>query len=119
MDEAADAAAAPRPAKNWNRALTDALVAEGLSEPDAVDQIERVLGAIAGVIVAGKTVRLPAVGTIKPNRKRKYVPGTRERQMREEVRAALKSDVLLKGDPFEVEPREKAKVSISPMRYLS
>ena len=97
--------------KNPNRALTDVLVAGGMSEEDAIDQVERVLAAIVPALVAGKSVRLPGVGDLKPKRERVYVPGSCDRQKREECRVSMRRGTVWKGDPYAAEPPEKSSLT--------
>lgn len=97
--------------KRPNRALIDLLVADGLPEEDAAAQVERVLAAIAPALIAGKPVRLPDVGDLRPKRKRSYVPGSCDRQAREECRVSLRSGAIWKGEPYACEPPEKSKLT--------
>lgn len=97
--------------KRQNGALVDLLVAGGLSEHDAAEQVERVLGAIGPALVAGKPVRLPDVGDLRPKRKRVYVPGSCDRQARDECRVSLRSGAIWKGEPYACEPPEKSKLT--------
>lgn len=94
-----------------NRALIEALVASGMSEEDAAEQVERVLGAIVPVLVAGKPVHLTGLGDLRPKRKRAYVPGSCDRQPREECRVSLRSGAVWTGEPYACEPPEKSKLS--------
>ena len=94
-----------------NRPLIEALVADGMSEEDAAAQIERVLGAIGCVLIAGKPVHLTGVGDLRPKRKRAYVPGSCDRQARDECRVSLRSGAIWKGEPFACEPPEKSKLT--------
>jgi len=104
--------------KNPNRNMTDALVAAGIPEPEAIDQVERVLGAIAGVLITGKAVRLPGVGDLRAKRKRVYVPGSCQRKAREECRAQLRAGIIEQGEAYDVEPPEKSKMSYINPRAL-
>lgn len=96
---------------NPNKSVTDVLVAAGLSEEEAIEQAERVLGAIPQALIAGKPVRLPGVGDLRPKRGRYYVPGACQRKAREECRVKLRTGAIWKGDPYDVDPPEKSKIS--------
>lgn len=105
--------------KNMNRGLTAALVAAGLSEEEALEQIDRVLGAIPVALAAGQNVRLPGVSDLRPKRKWVYVPGSCDRKKREEVRVSMRACAVWKGEPRDCDPPEKGKVSIAPMRRMA
>jgi hypothetical protein len=104
---------------NPNRMVTDALVAKGLTQEDAVEQAERVLGVIAPLLIAGKSVRIPGVGDLKPKRVRVRVPGSCDRKAREECRATLRGSAIWKGEPYAVEPPEKPKVKTGFMGRMA
>lgn len=104
--------------KNPHRALTDVLVGTGMSEEDAVDQVERVLNAIPVALRAGKAVRLPSVGDLRPKRKRVYVPGSCQRKAREECRAQLRAGIIEQGEPYDVAPPEKSSLTYLNPRAL-
>lgn len=104
---------------NPNRVLTDALVADGLTQEEAVEQVERVMAPIARLLIAGKSVRLPGVGDLKPKRVRVRVPGSCDRKAREECRVTLRGSVIWKGEPYAVEPPEKPKVKTGFMGRMA
>jgi nucleoid DNA-binding protein len=104
---------------NPNRVLTDALVADGLTQEEAVEQVERVMAPIARLLIAGKSVRLPGVGDLKPKRVRVRVPGSCDRKAREECRVTLRGSVIWKGEPYVVEPPEKPKVKTGFMGRMA
>ena len=104
--------------KGPNRALVEQLVASGMTEEDAAEQIERVLGAIVPALIAGKSVRLPGVGDLRPKRKRAYVPGSCDRQAREECRVSMRSAAVWKGEPYACDPPEKPKVTMNAVRLM-
>jgi len=104
---------------NPNRVLTDALVADGLTQEEAIDMVERVMAPIAGLLIAGKSVRLPGVGDLKPKRKRVYVPGSCDKRLREECRVALRAGAIWKGEERACEPPEKAKVKTGFMGRMA
>lgn len=105
--------------KRKNAALVGLLVAGGLSEEDAADQVDRVLGAIGPALVSGTPVHLPDVGDLRPTRKRVYVPGSCDRQAREECRVSLRSGAVWRGEPYACDPPEKSKLSYHNVGGLS
>ena len=105
--------------RNRHRAVIDVLVAAGLPEDAAKDQVERVLGAIAPALIAGKIVWLPGVGDLRPKRQRVYVPGSGDRKKREECRVSMRRGTVWKGEPYEAEPPEKSKLTYRTLGGLS
>jgi nucleoid DNA-binding protein len=105
--------------KRRNRELIEALIADGLTEEVAAEQVDRVLGAIAPALVAGRPVHLPGVGDLRPKRRRAHVPGSCDRQAREECRVSLRSGAIWKGEPYACEPPEKSKLSYINVGGLS
>lgn len=105
--------------KNPNKPLIDVLVESGISEDEATWATERVLNAIPVALAAGKSVRLPGVSDLRPRRKWVYVPGSCDKQKREEVKVTMRACSVWKGEAIACDPPAKPKVTFSSPRALA
>lgn len=94
-----------------NRELIDQLMHAGLDEDDAVKQAARVLDAVAQVVIAGASVKVPGICTLKGHVENRCLwgPGQLGRKARKEttLRIVGKPKVLWAGAEFDCDLPEK------------
>ncbi len=94
-----------------NSALIDQLMHAGLAEDEAIGQARRVLDAVAQVVIAGASVKVPGICTLKGHveNRRIWGPGQLGRKARKEttLRIVGKPKVLWAGAEFDCDLPEK------------
>jgi nucleoid DNA-binding protein len=85
-----------------DRTLIAAIVAGGVEAVDAEDMVNRVLSAIAELLVTGKSVGI-GVGRLSAPNKPVWVPGSNKRRARVQRKVALRNPAIIeKGEPYDV-----------------
>lgn len=86
-----------------DRYLTARVAAGGVDPEEAAAQVDRVLDAIRAQLVDGRSVRLTGLGQLHAPRKRVFVPGSRNRQAREQRKVSLRyPEIIEKGEEYDV-----------------
>ena len=85
-----------------DRFLIDQIAAGGVGREDAEDMADRVLTAMAEMLMAGLYVRLPGIGRLTSQKKPTWVPGYRGKRafVKRTVRLADPA-VLERGEPYD------------------
>jgi len=82
-----------------DRALVAAIAAAGIPADDAEDMLARVTEAALGLLLAGKTIRLDGIGTLKAPLKVANA-GFPPRHRRQQRKVQITGTVIEKGEPY-------------------